>query len=63
MPGVGKDVATFIDFLNECASMPFNTLTLIGHSLGADVCGFAAKLLTRGAVLGYHWLRSCFSSF
>lgn len=47
---VGKQVAQMLDFLSTTGSMSFNQLTIIGHSLGAHVAGFAAKQVTRGRV-------------
>ncbi|XP_055916678.1 phospholipase A1-like [Eupeodes corollae] len=47
---VGKNLALFIDFLNEEANMPFESLTLIGHSLGAHVCGYAGKNVMNGRI-------------
>ncbi|XP_061386831.1 phospholipase A1 VesT1.02-like [Musca vetustissima] len=50
VPNVGQLVANFIDFLNDKGGMPFSTLGLIGHSLGAHVSGYAGKLVKRGKV-------------
>ncbi|XP_055845715.1 pancreatic triacylglycerol lipase-like [Episyrphus balteatus] len=47
---VGKNVAAFIDFLNEKAGMTFESLTLVGHSLGAHVSGYAGKNVNRGKI-------------
>ncbi|XP_037903383.1 pancreatic triacylglycerol lipase-like [Hermetia illucens] len=46
----GEQLANFVDFLNEETGMSFNTLYLIGHSLGSHVVGYAGKYVTRGKV-------------
>lgn len=56
VPSVGQVVANFIDFLNSSGGMSFGSLGLIGHSLGAHVSGFAAKLVRRGRVQTIHGL-------
>jgi len=48
--GVGKQVATFIDFLNKEGGMSFATLWLNGHSLGAHVSGYAGKNVKNGRI-------------
>ncbi|KAM7348171.1 phospholipase A1-like isoform 1-T3 [Cochliomyia hominivorax] len=48
VPMVGDDVAKFVDFLNEKFYMTFDSLLLIGHSLGAHVAGFCGKSVRRG---------------
>ncbi|XP_055916677.1 phospholipase A1-like [Eupeodes corollae] len=50
IPNIGKSIASFIDFLNESVNMPFESLTLIGFSLGAHACGYAGKNVKRGRV-------------
>ncbi|XP_037034319.1 lipase member H-like [Bradysia coprophila] len=45
----GHVVAQFIDFLNA-NGLSFNSIGLIGHSLGAQVAGAAGKRTTRGMV-------------
>lgn len=50
VPEVGEEVANFIDFLNQQGGMPFNTLLVIGHSLGAHVSGFAGKNVKNGKI-------------
>ncbi|RWS03032.1 Pancreatic lipase-related protein 2-like protein, partial [Dinothrombium tinctorium] len=42
---VGAATAHFIKKLNEFTNMKFKKVHLIGHSLGAHVCGFAGKKL------------------
>lgn len=37
---VGNVVANFIDFLNMYTGIPFSSVSVIGHSLGAHVAGF-----------------------
>ncbi|XP_055850750.1 phospholipase A1-like [Episyrphus balteatus] len=46
----GKVVAQFIDWMHDNAKMRFDTLTLYGHSMGAQVAGFAGKNVKRGKV-------------
>ncbi|NXO63467.1 LIPL lipase, partial [Phainopepla nitens] len=41
---VGKDVATFIDWLEERFNYPLNNLHLLGYSLGAHAAGIAGNL-------------------
>lgn len=48
VPVVGEDVAEFVDYLNEQFGMNFETLVVIGHSLGAHVAGYCGKHVTRG---------------
>lgn len=48
VPVVGEDVAEFVDFLNEKLQMSFDSLVVIGHSLGAHVAGYCGKLIKRG---------------
>ena len=47
---VGEMVAELIDYLHSEFEMSFDSLTLIGHSLGAHVCGFAGKSVEKGTV-------------
>ncbi|XP_055386258.1 endothelial lipase-like [Condylostylus longicornis] len=47
---VGKQVAELIDFLNNYAKLSFNDIHLIGHSLGAHVCGFIGKNVKNGRI-------------
>ncbi|XP_059608065.1 lipase member H-A-like [Phlebotomus argentipes] len=44
---VGPRVAEMIDFLNT-QGMPFENVTVIGHSLGAHTAGIVGKHVTRG---------------
>ncbi|XP_065364464.1 phospholipase A1 VesT1.02-like [Calliphora vicina] len=48
VPQVGQDVAKFVDFLNEKFQMSFDSLVVIGHSLGAHVAGYCGKTVKRG---------------
>nr|XP_030113760.2 lipoprotein lipase isoform X2 [Taeniopygia guttata] len=41
---VGKDVATFIDWMEEEFNYPLNKLHLLGYSLGAHAAGIAGNL-------------------
>uniref|UniRef100_A0A1I8Q7I1 Lipase domain-containing protein n=1 Tax=Stomoxys calcitrans TaxID=35570 RepID=A0A1I8Q7I1_STOCA len=50
VPGVGKQVATMIDFLHEQFGMSFETLTVVGHSYGGQVCGFTGKNVKTGKI-------------
>lgn len=47
---VGHVVGQFIDFLNEKVHVPFSSVNVIGHSLGAHVAGISGKRVTRGKV-------------
>lgn len=47
---VGRILAKYMDFVNEHTAMPFASVTLIGHSLGAHVAGIGAKNAVRGRV-------------
>lgn len=47
---VGQQVAMLIDFLNTKGGMSFKTLNLLGHSLGAHVCGHAGKNVKNGRI-------------
>jgi len=46
---VGQVVAQFIDFL-QAFGLPYSSVSVIGHSLGAQVAGAAGKRTTRGLV-------------
>jgi len=50
VPDVGTLVAAYLDFLYDKGGMSFSTLTVIGHSLGAHVSGFAGKRVKRGKI-------------
>jgi len=47
---VGGLVAQFIDFLVREGGLKLESLQLIGHSLGAHVCGIAGKNVTSGKI-------------
>uniref|UniRef100_A0A0K8UNL2 Putative phospholipase A1 magnifin n=1 Tax=Bactrocera latifrons TaxID=174628 RepID=A0A0K8UNL2_BACLA len=49
VPSVGAVVANFVDFLSE-HGMSFDSLGLVGHSMGAHVAGFTGKKVSRGKV-------------
>lgn len=46
----GKKLALFIDFMVKDGGMPLETLYLIGHSLGAHLCGIAGKNIQSGQI-------------
>lgn len=48
VPEVGKALATFIDHLVNELGMQLHDLILVGHSLGAHVCGWAGKSVKTG---------------
>lgn len=48
--GVGKQIASFIDFANKHIKLSFKTLEVIGHSLGAHCAGFAGKNVKNGKI-------------
>uniref|UniRef100_A0A1I8PRX1 Lipase domain-containing protein n=1 Tax=Stomoxys calcitrans TaxID=35570 RepID=A0A1I8PRX1_STOCA len=48
VPGVGKKIASFIDFLVEHHGLKLEDLEIIGHSLGAHVAGFTGKNIEHG---------------
>uniref|UniRef100_A0A1A9VZB6 Lipase domain-containing protein n=1 Tax=Glossina brevipalpis TaxID=37001 RepID=A0A1A9VZB6_9MUSC len=53
--GVGKKIASFVDFLVKNYDLKLNDLEIIGHSLGAHVAGFTGKKITSGqpfAIIG-----------
>ncbi|XP_020717837.1 phospholipase A1-like [Ceratitis capitata] len=50
VPEVGKIVAGMIDFLYQQGSITFDRLHVIGHSLGAQISGFAGKDVTSGRI-------------
>lgn len=47
---VGKVVAEFLDFLLGFDQDKWDQLTLVGHSIGAHICGFAGKRVRKGRV-------------
>lgn len=50
VPKVGRQLAKFLDQLHKFAGMSFNKLTVIGHSLGTHVVGFAGKHVKLGRI-------------
>ncbi|XP_053959309.1 phospholipase A1-like [Anastrepha ludens] len=50
VPGVGKQVAGLIDFLYTDGGLSFESLHLIGHSLGAHISGYAGKNVKYGRI-------------
>uniref|UniRef100_T1GNU5 Lipase domain-containing protein n=1 Tax=Megaselia scalaris TaxID=36166 RepID=T1GNU5_MEGSC len=49
-PKAAKDIAEFIDLMHEKLGLEFETLTLIGHSLGGQVAGIVGKNVKNGKV-------------
>lgn len=47
---VGAVLGDLLDWMNTEAGLKFSTLTLIGHSLGAHVAGFAGKTVIKGRI-------------
>lgn len=47
---VGNLVGEFLDFLLGDDEKAWNALTIVGHSLGAHVAGFAGRAATKGKV-------------
>lgn len=47
---VAKVVAEFLDFLLGYDQDKWDKLTLVGHSIGAHICGFAGKRVRKGRV-------------
>lgn len=45
---VGPRVAQMADWLNQSAGAPFNTMVIVGHSLGGHTAGIAGKRTSRG---------------
>ncbi|XP_047532379.1 pancreatic triacylglycerol lipase-like [Vanessa atalanta] len=45
VPGVGRGLGQFLNFVNSVTGAPFNTMHLIGFSLGAHVVGNAGRQL------------------
>ena len=51
VPKVGETVAQFLDFLVSSSSAElFEQTTIVGHSLGAHIAGFAGKFVTMGRI-------------
>ena len=47
---VGRQLAKFIAYLKENHSTNMDSVHLIGHSLGAHVCGFTGKHLLKSGI-------------
>uniref|UniRef100_A0A1L8EGH4 Putative phospholipase a1-like protein n=1 Tax=Haematobia irritans TaxID=7368 RepID=A0A1L8EGH4_HAEIR len=55
VPGVGKKIASLVDYLVEHHGLKLEDLEIIGHSLGAHVAGFTGKNISKGqahAIIG-----------
>ncbi|XP_023176531.2 phospholipase A1-like [Drosophila hydei] len=50
VPGVGTQVGEMISYLHEHHGMSLDRLTVIGHSLGAHVAGYAGKAIGEGRI-------------
>ncbi|TDG43619.1 hypothetical protein AWZ03_009970 [Drosophila navojoa] len=50
VPGAGAKVGNMIKFLNENHDLALDTLYVIGHSLGAQVAGYAGKTVGEGRI-------------
>lgn len=60
---VGHYVGQFIDYLHRERGTSFNSITVVGHSLGADASGVAGKRVTRGRVANIVALDPAFPLF
>ncbi|XP_011213839.2 phospholipase A1 VesT1.02 isoform X1 [Bactrocera dorsalis] len=52
VPGVGKKVASMIDYMVSNNGLNLDTLEVIGHSLGAQVAGYVGKNVGAGKIHG-----------
>jgi pancreatic triacylglycerol lipase len=50
VPATGVALSQYVDFLNSVGGMNFNTLSIIGHSLGAHVAGICGKNVQNGRI-------------
>jgi len=50
VPDAGLILAKFIDFLHFYNAIDFNTIKIVGFSLGAQVAGFTGKNVQRGKI-------------
>ncbi|XP_039948852.1 phospholipase A1-like [Bactrocera tryoni] len=50
VPGVGKKVASMIDYLVSNHGLNLDTLEVIGHSLGAQISGYVGKNVGAGKI-------------
>ncbi|SPP88883.1 inactive pancreatic lipase-related protein 1-like [Drosophila guanche] len=47
VPGVGKDVAHFLNFLADKFSLDLSQVVMVAHSMGAHVAGFCGQRVSR----------------
>lgn len=50
VPGIGRHVASYVDWLNQNGFIQFNRLTVIGFSLGAHIAGHTGKRVLTGTI-------------
>jgi hypothetical protein len=50
VPSVGLMIARFVDFIKANYNVDLQTISMVGHSLGAHAIGFAGKQITSGKV-------------
>jgi pimeloyl-ACP methyl ester carboxylesterase len=47
VPGTGRVIAKLVDFLSKNFNLNFEKVSMVGHSLGAHIVGFAGKQLQK----------------
>ena len=58
VPDIGNDIAIVIGELSDIYGIPLSRFHVIGHSLGAQISGFAGNLITILALVTFHSLPS-----